>query len=102
MSAISAFDLRVLPLPLNHRHSVTRPPALRNDLGHLVNLSLRAAERPESLLRQLSRALVLAVTEEFDDAALVWCEAICIIWLEYALPLCSLMEYCGTRTQKLP
>jgi len=28
------------------------------------------------LLGELSCALVLAVTEEFDDAALVWCESV--------------------------
>jgi hypothetical protein len=50
---------------------VTSPPALGNDLGHLVHLSLRTPERPEPLLRQLPRALVLAVPQEFDDAALV-------------------------------
>jgi hypothetical protein len=55
---------------------VTRSPALRNDFGHVVNLSLRTPEGPEPLLRQLSRALVLAIAQEFDDAALVWCEAI--------------------------
>lgn len=37
-------------------------PALRDDLGHLVNLPLRTAQGPESLLCQLSRALVFAVT----------------------------------------
>ena len=58
-----------------HLHLVLGPPALSDDLGHLVNLSLRAAECAEPLLRELSRTLVLAVAEEFDDAALVWCEA---------------------------
>lgn len=46
-------------------------PALRDDLGHLVNLSLRTAEGPKSLLGKLARTLVLAVTEKFDDTALV-------------------------------
>ncbi len=55
---------------------MTRSPALRNDLGHLIDLSLRASESPEPLLRQLSRPLVLAVAQEFDDAALVGCEAV--------------------------
>ena len=65
-----------------HRHhrcahpSVTRSPALSNDLGHLVHLSLRTSECAESLLRQLPRALVLAVAKQFYDATLVWCEAI--------------------------
>lgn len=55
---------------------MTGPPALRDDLGHLVDLSLGTAEGTESLLGQLSRALVLGVTEEFDDTALVWGEAV--------------------------
>ena len=56
---------------------VTSSPALSDDLGHLVNLSLRTAESTESLLCELSGTLVLAVTEKFDDAALIWCEAVC-------------------------
>jgi len=55
---------------------VTRPPALGDDLGHLVHLSLRTAEGTEPLLRQLSRALVLAVAQKFDHTALVWGEAV--------------------------
>lgn len=54
---------------------MTSSPALSDDLGHLVNLSLRTAEGAESLLSQLAGALVLGVAEEFDDAALIWCEA---------------------------
>ena len=54
---------------------VTGSPALSDDLGHLVDLSLGAAEGAESLLGQLSRTLVLGVTEEFDDTALVWGKA---------------------------
>ena len=67
----------LLPSTLNNNHHlVLSPPALSDDLGHLVHLSLRASECAEPLLRELSRALVLAVAEEFDDAALVWCEAV--------------------------
>ena len=55
---------------------MTSSPALGDDLGHLVHLSLRTAESSESLLCELACALVLAVTEEFDDAALVWGEAV--------------------------
>lgn len=55
---------------------MTGPPALGNDLGHLIDLSLRTAESTESLLRKLAGTLVLAVTEEFDDAALVWSKTI--------------------------
>lgn len=55
---------------------MTRSPALSDDLGHLVDLSLGTAEGTESLLGQLSRTLVLAVTEKFDDTALVWGEAV--------------------------
>lgn len=47
------------------------PPALSDDLGHLIHLSLRALEGAEPLLRQLPRALVLGVAQQFDDAALV-------------------------------
>lgn len=54
---------------------MTRPPALGDHLGHLVHLSLRTAEGAEPLLSELAGALVLAVAEEFDNAALVWCEA---------------------------
>jgi len=65
------------PLPKVRISSlVTSPPALSDDLGHLVHLSLRTAERPEPPLRELSRALVLAVAEKFDDTALVWCKAV--------------------------
>ena len=53
---------------------MTGSPALGDDLGHLVDLSLRTAEGTESLLGQLSCTLVLGVTEEFDNAALVWGE----------------------------
>jgi hypothetical protein len=49
--------------------------ALGDDAGHLVNLSLSAAEGTESLLRELTRALVLGVAEEFDNATLVGGEA---------------------------
>jgi len=44
---------------------------LSNDLGHVLDLRLGAAEGAEALLGQLAGALVLAVAEEFDDAALV-------------------------------
>lgn len=56
-------------------HLVTGSPALGDNLGHLVDLSLGTAEGTESLLGQLSRTLVLGVTKEFDDAALVWGKA---------------------------
>ena len=72
---------------------MTSSPGLGDDLGHLVNLSLCTAEGTKlslvsvlrikqkgvmsySSLRELSGALVLAVTEEFDDTALVWGEAV--------------------------
>lgn len=54
---------------------VASPPGLGDDLGHLVDLSLATAECAESLLRQFPRALVLAVAEQFDHTALVWCKA---------------------------
>ena len=52
---------------------MTSSPALSNDLGHLVDLSLRTAKCAEPLFRELTCALVLAVAEEFDDAAFVGC-----------------------------
>lgn len=55
---------------------MTGPPALGDDLGHLVNLALGAAEGSESLLCELAGTLVFAVAEEFDNAALVWGEAV--------------------------
>jgi len=53
---------------------VASPPRLGNDLGHLIHLSLRTSKRTKSLLRQLARTLVLAVPQQFDDAALVGCK----------------------------
>lgn len=50
--------------------------ALGDDAGHLVNLSLATAEGAEPLLRELTRALVLGVAEEFDNATLVGGEAV--------------------------
>ena len=44
---------------------------LSNDLVHLLNLSLGAAESAEFLLSELAGTLLLRVTEEFDNAALV-------------------------------
>lgn len=54
----------------------TSPPALCDHVGHLLDLGLGAAEGTEPLLRELARALVFAVAEEFDYAALVWGEAV--------------------------
>jgi len=64
---------------LAHQRLVASPPALSDDTGHLVDLSLRTAEGAEPLLRELAGTLVLGVTEEFDDAALVRGEA--VVWL---------------------
>ena len=50
--------------------------ALGDDAGHLVDLSLAAAEGAEPLLRELTGTLVLGVAEEFDNAALVGGEAV--------------------------
>lgn len=55
---------------------MTNSPAVGDDLGHLVNLSLSTAECAEPLLRELTGALVLAVAEKFDNAALIWGEAV--------------------------
>ena len=54
---------------------MTRSPALRNNLGHLVYLSLRTSEGTKPLLRKLPRALVFAVAEKFDNSTFVWCKA---------------------------
>ena len=51
------------------------PSGLCNYFGHLVDLSLRAAERAEPLLREFASTLVLGVAEQFDYAAFVWGEA---------------------------
>jgi len=75
-----------------HAHLVTGPPALRDDLGHLVHLSLRTAECPEPLLRKLSRALVLAVAEKFDDAALVWGETAFVLRSVCAQIMCHAFQ----------
>lgn len=75
---------------------LARPPGLSNDLGHLVDLSLRTAEGAESLLRQLPRALVLGVAEQFDHAALVRGEAVptTLVW---HVPLrLSVLCICGS------
>jgi hypothetical protein len=66
---------------LSHSHQsnkrlVASTLALGDDAGHLVDLSLAAAEGAEPLLRELARALVLGVAEEFDNAALVGGEAV--------------------------
>ena len=68
---MNCISLHVHPRQPHAAPLVTRSPALRDDLGHLIHLSLRTAERPQSLLRELSRTLVLAVAEKFDDAAFV-------------------------------
>lgn len=68
--------IRTHPSASATSHLVTSPPALGDHLGHLVHLSLRTTECPEPLLRKLSRALVLAVAEQLDNTALVWCEAV--------------------------
>jgi hypothetical protein len=76
--------------PILHHHSLTQIPnriaimhlvtsgtaGLGDDALELIDLGLGAAERTETLLCQLAGALVLAVAEEFDDAALVWGEAV--------------------------
>lgn len=48
---------------------------LGDDTLELIDLGLGTAERTETLLCQLTGTLVLAVAEEFDNAALVWGEA---------------------------
>jgi hypothetical protein len=50
---------------------VTCSPRLDDDTVELVDLSLGAGEGAEPLLGQLPGALILAVAEQFDNAALV-------------------------------
>ena len=61
------------PLP----HLVSCSPALSDDLGHFVDLSLRTAEGAQPLLCQLTGTLVLAVAQQFDYTSLIWCETVC-------------------------
>ena len=70
-SSLGAMNCILLHLSHDIRPLMTRSPALSNDLGHLIHLSLRTAERPQSLLRELPCALVLAVAEKFDNTTLV-------------------------------
>ncbi len=80
---------------------MTRPPALRNHLGHLVHLSLRTPECAEPLLRELARALVLAIAEKFDNAALVRCVA---VYIQEALVMVfpGLVCACGVVGENVP
>lgn len=57
---------------------MTSSPRLSDNALELINLRLRTTESTKTLLRQLACALVLTVAEEFDDAALVGCESVCI------------------------
>jgi hypothetical protein len=61
------------------RDLVTSSSRLSNDTLQLINLRLRTTESTEPLLRQLTCTLVLAVSEEFDNSALVWCKSIIIV-----------------------
>lgn len=54
---------------------MTGTARLGDDAGELLNLRLGAGEGSEPLLGELTGALVLAVAEEFDNAALVGSEA---------------------------
>jgi len=51
---------------------VTSSPRLSNDTLQLIDLGLGTTESTEPLLGQLTRTLVLAVSEEFDNTALIW------------------------------
>ena len=55
---------------------MTSSPGVGDHTLELVNLGLSTSEGTKTLLRQLACALVLAVTEEFDDTTLVWCESV--------------------------
>jgi len=52
------------------RRLVAGSPGLGDDARELVDLSLGAAEGTEASLGQLAGALVLAVAQQLDDAAL--------------------------------
>ena len=58
------------------RRLVTSSSRLGDDTLQLVDLALGATKGTEPLLCELTGALVLAVSEEFDDAAFVWCETV--------------------------
>jgi hypothetical protein len=55
---------------------VTGSAGLGDDSLEFVDLGLGTAESTEPLLGQLARALVLAVAQQFNDAALVRGEAV--------------------------
>ena len=54
---------------------MTGSSRLGDDVGEFLDLRLGASEGTKSLLCELAGTLVLGVTEEFDDTALVWCES---------------------------
>ena len=54
------------------RHLVTSSSGLSDHALQLINLRLGTAKGTEPLLRKLTGSLVLAVSEQFDDTALVW------------------------------
>jgi hypothetical protein len=56
-------------------HLVGGTAGLGDDTLELIDLGLSTAEGTKTLLCQLTGTLVLAVAEEFDNAALVWGEA---------------------------
>lgn len=57
-------------------HLVTSSTAgLSDDTLELIDLGLGTAEGTKALLGELTGTLVLAVAEEFDNAALVWGKA---------------------------
>lgn len=55
---------------------MTDTAGLGDDAGHLLDLSLGAAEGAEPLLGELTGALVLGVAEQLDNAALVGGKAV--------------------------
>lgn len=72
---IHCFPLSPCHLIFFQKHLVSRPPGLGNHALELVDLGLGAAKGAELLLGELAGALVLAVAQQFDDAALVGGEA---------------------------
>ena len=53
---------------------LSRPPRLCNDLGHLIDLGLSPSKCAEPLLGQFSGALVLTISEQFDNTTFVRCQ----------------------------
>jgi len=54
---------------------MTSSPGFGDDVCKIFHLCLGTSKGTKPLLRQLTGTLVLAVSEQFNDTTLVWCEA---------------------------